>query len=74
MDIKKKIEEIVNAVKNDSNLMEKFKKDPTGTIKDLLGIPLPDDQLDALVSGVKTQIAAGGISGALNKAKNLFGK
>jgi hypothetical protein len=74
MDIKKKIEEIVEAVKNDGNLLEKFKKDPAATIKDLLGVDLPDDQLDALVNGVKAQVAAGGVSDALNKVKGLFGK
>ncbi|MGI6160461.1 MAG: hypothetical protein ACOYJD_00315 [Christensenellales bacterium] len=74
MDIKKKIEEIASSVKNDGNLLEKFKKDPAGTIKNLLGVPLPDDQLNALVSGVKAKITAGGVSDALGKAKGLFGK
>ena len=43
MDIKAKIEEIVNKAKNDKDFMAKLQKDPIKTVEDLLGVDLPDD-------------------------------
>ena len=78
MDIKAKIEELVEKLKSDDKLMEKFQKDPIGTIEGLIGIDLPDEQLDAVVKGVMAKIdveevakKAGGIIGWL---KGLLGK
>ena len=72
MDIKKKIDEIVKKLKSDKNLMEKFQKDPVGLIENLIGIDLPDDQVEKLVDGIKTKISldkVGGVLGGLFKKK-----
>ena len=62
MDIKEKIAELVEKIKGDGSLLEKFKKDPMGTIKGLVsGIDLPDEQIKAIVEGVKAKINAEGI-------------
>ena len=65
MDIKKKIEEIVNKLKNDKNLMAKFEKNPTAVIEEYVGIDLPDDQVNQLIEGIKAKISLDKLGGAL---------
>lgn len=74
MDIKAKIDEIVSKVKNDKDFAERFKTNPIGAVEGLLGVDLPDDQIQSLVDGVKAKISAddlkdkvGGILGAFKK-------
>ena len=72
--IKKKIEEVLDKVKNDKNFASKFTKDPVKALEDLLGVDLPDDQINAIVSGVKAKLTVdklGDVAGALG---GLFGK
>ena len=61
MDIKAKITELVDKIKGDPNLMDKFKSDPVKTVEGLVGVDLPDDQLNAVAEGVKAKINLGGI-------------
>ena len=72
MDIKEKIIELVQKITADNDLLAKFKADPVGTVKGILGnIDLSKDQLSAIVDGVKAKInldAAGDLLGG------LFGK
>lgn len=70
MDIKAKIEEIVNKLKNDKDLMNKFTANPIGTVGGLLGIDLPDDQIKGLVDGIQAKLSLDKLGG-LGK---LFGK
>ena len=65
MDIKKKIEEIVNKLKTDKNLMAKFEKNPTAVIEEYVGIDLPDDQVNQLIEGIKAKISRDKLGGAL---------
>lgn len=71
MDIKAKIEEVVNKIKKDDKLLEKFKKDPIKTVEGLIGIDLPDDQIEKLVDGIKVKISLDSIG---DKLGGLFGK
>ena len=70
-DIKKTIEELASKVKNDKDIGEKFKKNPTETVENLIGVDLPDDQINAVVDGIKAKISVDGIAGKLG---GLFGK
>jgi hypothetical protein len=74
MDIKKKIEEIVDKVKNDKSFAAKFKSDPVKTVEALLGVDLPDDQIKKIIEGVKAKISVDQIGGVLDKVKGLFKK
>lgn len=67
MDIKAKIEEIVKKLQSDKTLMDKFQKDPVKALEGLIGIDLPDDQINAVITGIKAKLAASG-------AANLLGK
>ncbi len=71
MDIKNKIEEIIEKLKNDKGLMERFEKNPTSVIEEYIGIDLPDDQLNQVIDTIKAKIK---ISGIGDKLSNLFGK
>ena len=78
MDIKAKIEEIVEKVKNDKGFAESFQKDPVKAVEALLGVDLPDDQIKAIVDGVKSKVKLdhleGMAAGAVDKLKGLFHK
>ena len=71
MDIKAKIEELVGKIKADKNILAKFQKDPVTTVEELLGIDLPNDQVDKLVEGIKAKINVDKLSGMLG---GLFGR
>jgi hypothetical protein len=69
-DIRKIIEDIVKKIKGDKDIGEKFKKNPTKTVEGLIGVDLPDDQVNAVVEGVKAKINLDGIT---DKLGGLFG-
>ena len=71
MDIKAKINELVDKIKSDDSLMADFKKDPIKAIEKLIGVDLPDDQVKSIVDGVKAKISLDSIGGAMG---GLFGK
>ena len=71
MDIKAKIEELTDKVKNDKEIGEKFKNDPVKTVEGLIGVDLPDDQVEKIVEGVKAKVSLDKVTGALG---GLFGK
>lgn len=71
-DIKAKIEEAVQKLKDDPKLAEKFQKDPIKTIEAVLGVDLPNDQLQPLVAGIQAKLAASGLGEKLSGLKNLF--
>lgn len=71
MDIKAKIEEIVNKVKNDKDFGKKFSEDPIKAVEGVLGVDLPDDQIKQIVEGVKAKVNLDSIT---DKLGGLFGK
>ncbi len=74
MDIKAKIEELTKKIMGDKKLQEKFKTNPVEAVEGLLGIDLPDEQINKIVEGIKAKITVDKVSGAVNAIGNLFGK
>ncbi len=74
MNIKEKIEELVEKIQNDKALQAKFKADPIAAVEQLLGVDLPNDQIEAIVDGIKAKLAIDDIGDALGKLGGLFGK
>ncbi|MCH5333277.1 MAG: hypothetical protein J1D89_04900 [Agathobacter sp.] len=72
MDIKEKINEVVEKVTKDKSLQEQFQKDPVKTVENVLGVDLPDDMVEKIVEGVKGKISVDKISGALGSLKKMF--
>jgi len=70
MDIKAKIEEVVEKVKSDENFAEKFKSQPVKAVEDVVGVDLPDDTIEKVIEGVKAKINLDSIG---DKLGGLFG-
>ena len=71
-DIKAKVEEIVNKIKNDGDFANKFQSNPVKAIEDVIGMDLPDDQINQVVNVVKTKINLDSNEGIVGKIKGLF--
>ena len=74
IDIKAKINEIVEKLKNDDDLLEQFNKDPAKLIEEYVGIDLPDDQVNQLVEGIKAKIKLDKLGDKLGGLGGLFSK
>lgn len=66
MDIKQKAAELVEKIRNDPQLLTKFKANPESAIENLIGIDLPDEQIKKVAELVKAKIN-------LDKVGNLLG-
>lgn len=71
MDIKAKIDEIVSKVKDDPKFMEQFKKEPVKAVESVLGVDLPDDVVNQVVTGVKSKITIDKAAGLMDMFKGL---
>ena len=71
MDIKGKIEELVAKIKSDDKIAQKFKDDPIKTVEGLIGVDLPNDQVEKIVDGIKAKVSFDSIG---DKFGGLFGK
>ena len=74
IDIKAKINEIVEKLKNDDDLLEHFNKTPAKVIEEYVGIDLPDDKVNQLVEGIKAKIKLDKLGDKLGGLGGLFGK
>ncbi len=67
IDIKELITSSVEKVTKDEKTREQFLKEPVKTIESIVGVDLPDDQINKVVEGVKAKIAVDKIGGLLGK-------
>ena len=67
MDIKAKIEELVKKIQSDEALQAQFREDPVKAVEGLIGVDLPDDTINSIVTGVKAKLS-------LDKLGGLFGR
>ena len=74
MDIMDKLEDIVEEIMKDKSLLTKFEKDPVSVIEKLIGIDLPNDQVEKVVKAVKAKMGAEKLGDALGGLGKLFGK
>ncbi len=72
MDIKEKINEMVEKITKDKDLQEQFKKEPVKAVENVLGVDLPDGMVEKIVDGVKVKLSEGKLSGAVDSIKKLF--
>ena len=70
-DLKEKIEAMVEKVKNDPSFAKKFQDDPVAATEEVLGMDLPNDEINKILDAVKAKLNfdEGGILGAI---KGLF--
>lgn len=68
--MKEKIDEIVKKIQSNPKMLENFQKNPVKVVEDLIGVDLPDDQINGVVDAVKTKINIDNIGGSI---KGLLG-
>ncbi len=74
LDIKAKINEIVEKIKNDDDLLEQFNRNPVKLLEEYIGIDLPDDQVNAIIDGIKAKLSIDKAANLLGGLGGLFGK
>ena len=72
LDIKEKITELVNKIKSDEALQKQFKENPVKAVESLLGVDLPDEQIQKIVEGIKAKLTVDTAKDAVEKLKKLF--
>ena len=73
-ELKEKVENLIDKIKSDKGIAAKFQKDPIATVESLLGVDLPNEQLEKVVDFIKAKIDIDTIGNALGGLKGLFGK
>ena len=74
VDIRKKIEELVEKIQKNPALLKKFNTEPVKVVEELVGIDLPDELIEQVVEGVKAKITLDQVGDALGALGSLFGK
>ena len=74
IDIKEKIEDLVEKIQKNPALLKKFKTEPVKVVEDLVGIDLPDELVEKIVDGVKAKITLDKVDDVLGALGGLFGK
>ena len=72
VDIKEKITELVNKITQDEALQKQFKENPVKAVESLLGVDLPDEQIQKIVDGIKAKLTVDTAKDAVEKLKKLF--
>ena len=72
MEIKEKVEAIIEEIKNNPNIKEEFEKEPVKVIEKLIGVDLPDDVVEKIIDGVKAKITVDNVSKIAGALKGLF--
>ena len=74
MDLQKIIKQVLEALNNNESLVKEFLADPAKVLESKLGIDLPNDQVNAVVEGVKAKLKLDDAASVLNAVQGLFGK
>ena len=72
--LKDKIDEIIEKIKSDKDIAAKFQKDPISVVEQLLGVDLPNEQLQQVVDAIKAKMDLDKIGDLLGGLGGLFGK
>ena len=56
MDIKKKVEELVQKIQKNPKLLQEFRENPVKIVEEIIGMDLPDAEIKKLAEMVKIKI------------------
>ena len=73
-DIKKIVNDLVEKIQANPKLLQQFKTEPVKVVEELIGIDLPDDQIEKVVDLVKAKIDLDKVGDLLGGLGGLFGK
>ncbi len=74
MDIKAKVEKLVEEIKEDPSMLAQFRENPIPVVEKLVGMDLPDDQIMKVADLVKAKIDLDTAGNLLKGLGGLFGK
>lgn len=74
MDIKKKVEELVEKIQKNPKLLSDFKKNPVKVVEAIVGMDLPDKEIMQLAELVKAKIDMDKVGDLLEGLGGLFKK
>lgn len=74
MELKEKIEQAAKKLMADKTLMAQFESNPVSVIEQLIGIDLPDQQINQVIDGIKARIKLDQVGDMLGGIGKLFGK
>ena len=74
MDIKKKVEELVEKIKKNPKLLADFRENPVPVVEELVGMDLPDDQIKQMAELIKAKIDLDKVGDLLGGLGGLFKK
>ena len=74
LDIKEKIEDLVEKIQKNPAMLKKFNTEPVKVVEELVGIDLPDELIEKVVDGVKAKLTLDKVGDALDALGGLFGK
>lgn len=72
MDIKEKIESVVEKITKDPTIKKQFEKEPVKAIESVLGVDLPDDVVEKVIEGVKAKLTVDTLSDVAGAIKKIF--
>ena len=72
MDMKEKVEAIMEEIKNNPNMKEEFEKEPVKVIEKFVGVDLPDDVVEKIIEGVKAKLTVDNVTKIAGALKGLF--
>ena len=70
MDIQKIITDVLAKLNADDGLKNSFMQNPTKVLEKLVGIDLPDEQIDAVIKGIMAKL---NVDELASKGKGLMG-
>ena len=74
MDIKAKVNELVEEIQRNPALLKQFRQEPVKVVEKLLGVDLPDDQINRLAELVKAKLDLDKAGDLLKGIGGLFKK
>ena len=74
MDIKKMVDKLVDKIKDDPSLLAEFKSEPVPVIEKLVGIDLPDAEIEKLAELIKAKIDLDKAADLIGGLGSLFGR
>ena len=61
-------------IQGDKDILAKFQKDPVAVVEKLIGMDLPNDQIEKVADMVKAKLDLDKVGDALGMLGGLFGK
>ena len=74
MDIKAKVEELVEKIQKNPKMLTEFRENPVPVVEALVGMDLPDDQIKQLAELVKAKLDLDKVGDLLGGLGGLFKK